>query len=266
MIPKKIHYCWLSEDTLPLNLKECINSWKEIMPEYEIVHWDKNRFNIKSIDFVNEAYAVKKWAFASDYIRLYALYTEGGIYLDVDVLVNKKFDEFLNYDFFTSVEYHPSIIEKANTKQYLYEDGRLKDNSKQIKGIGIQAAVLGSIKGHPFLKECMDYYTNKYFINNNGTFNDDILAPNIYAKIAQNYGFKYIDQSQYLRSNILILESDVFATKPNLATSNSYAIHCCAGSWKDKKGIKGLRKYLKNLMTIFYAIILKRVLVLLSRR
>ena len=62
-------------------LLTCINSWKEIMPDYEIICWDTKKFDIESIPFVNEACSVKKWAFASDYIRLYALYTEGGIYL-----------------------------------------------------------------------------------------------------------------------------------------------------------------------------------------
>ena len=102
MIPKKIHFCWLSGGGMPLWIQKCINSWKEVMPDYEVIHWDRNKFNIESVPFVNEAYSAKKWAFASDYIRLYALYKEGGIYLDADVFVRKPFDRFLIYNFFVS--------------------------------------------------------------------------------------------------------------------------------------------------------------------
>jgi mannosyltransferase OCH1-like enzyme len=84
-IPKKIHYCWLSGDEIPAETVKCINTWKKIMPEYELVLWDKNKFDIKSVPFVEEACKVKKWAFAADFIRLYAIYNEGGIYMDTDV-------------------------------------------------------------------------------------------------------------------------------------------------------------------------------------
>ena len=89
MIPKIIHYCWLSGEPYPEKIQNCIASWKERLPDYKIKLWDMNSFDVNSIDFVREAVSVKKWAFAADYIRLYALYREGGIYLDSDVLVKK---------------------------------------------------------------------------------------------------------------------------------------------------------------------------------
>ncbi len=89
MIPKIIHYCWLSSEPYPEKIQNCIDSWKKILPDYEIKLWNMNNFDINSIDFVKEACSVKKWAFASDYIRLYALYNYGGIYLDSDVLIKK---------------------------------------------------------------------------------------------------------------------------------------------------------------------------------
>ena len=72
-IPKKIHWCWLSGDPLPVKIQDCINSWKRVMPDYEIVLWDKQRFDIHSVKFVADACNARKWAFAADYIRLYAL-------------------------------------------------------------------------------------------------------------------------------------------------------------------------------------------------
>jgi mannosyltransferase OCH1-like enzyme len=96
MIPKIIHYTWFSGDEMPQVIKECIASWKRILPEYELRLWDYNA--IKDIDsvFLKEALEVKKWAYAADFVRLYALYNEGGIYLDTDVMVFKRFDCFLN--------------------------------------------------------------------------------------------------------------------------------------------------------------------------
>ena len=82
MIPKIIHICWLSGDEFPNNIKVCVESWKRVLPDYEIRIWDTKRFNIDSLLWTRQAFDVKKYAFAADYIRLYALYTEGGIYLD----------------------------------------------------------------------------------------------------------------------------------------------------------------------------------------
>lgn len=94
MIPKVIHFCWLSNEPYPDLIKKCIESWKEKLPDYAIKKWDTTNFDVTSVPFVKEAYECKKWAFAADYIRLHALYTEGGIYLDSDVRVLKSFDVF----------------------------------------------------------------------------------------------------------------------------------------------------------------------------
>jgi mannosyltransferase OCH1-like enzyme len=168
MIPKKLHYCWLSGEKMPKIIVECMKTWREIGSEYELILWDRDKFDINSIDFVAEACSVKKWASASDYIRLYALYIEGGIYLDSDVIIQKNFSDFLNHDFFSCIEYHQSVVEKNNSKALLYEDGSVKNPVMRVPGIGIQAAVLGSIKGHPFLKDCLTWYEQNHFILSNG--------------------------------------------------------------------------------------------------
>lgn len=101
MIPKMIHLCWLSGDPYPATIAKCINSWKQVMPDYKIMLWDKKRFE-SEIDnrFAKEALEQRKWAFVADYIRLYALHKYGGIYLDSDVRVYKSFDPFLVMAFF----------------------------------------------------------------------------------------------------------------------------------------------------------------------
>lgn len=231
MIPKKIHYCWLSGEKVPSKLETCINSWKKIMPDYELILWDKNRFDITSVPFVEEACKVKKWAFAADYIRLYAVYTEGGIYMDSDVFVKKKFDPFLNSDFFTSVVYFTETIEEKKTLDLLHEDGTSKTPFTHKPGFGIQAGVFGGVKGHPFLKDCLEYYEDKHFILGEKTYFNKVVASDIHAMVAEKYGFRYKNELQRLRDNMLILPSEIFAGNMDEVTSDTHAIHFAAGSW-----------------------------------
>ena len=98
MIPKKIHYCWFGKAKKPILLLKCINSWKQHMPDYQIIEWNEENFDINSNEYTKNAYKNKKWAFVSDYVRLQALYKQGGIYLDTDMYILKRFDDFLDND------------------------------------------------------------------------------------------------------------------------------------------------------------------------
>jgi hypothetical protein len=235
MIPRKIHYCWLSGDPMPGPAVECVNSWKSLMPDYELILWDQNRFDICSVKFVEEACRARKWAFAADYIRLYSIYHEGGIYLDSDVVVSKEFDEFLGNGFFSGIEYHSEHAAMTKSEGIIDDFGNARNDRFDIPGIGIQAAILGGVKGHPFLKECMEFYESRNFHGGNGDEFDQMIAPGIYAFHARSHGFRYVDETQYLTDDMVIFESSVFAANPGLETSNSFAVHGCAGSWRDEK-------------------------------
>lgn len=100
MIPKIIHYCWLSDDPVPEKLQNYMKSWKKYLPDYEFMKWDFKRFPKDKCAWVSEAFDNKKYAFAADYIRIYALYNYGGIYLDMDVEVLKSFDDLLSLPYF----------------------------------------------------------------------------------------------------------------------------------------------------------------------
>lgn len=104
MIPKVIHYCWFGRGDLPSEALRCIDSWKRVLPEYEIVRWDEDSFDITCNRYVREAYEAKKYAFVSDYVRLYALYHHGGVYMDTDVEVLKSFDPYLHHRAFSGFE------------------------------------------------------------------------------------------------------------------------------------------------------------------
>lgn len=213
MIPKKIHYCWLSKDEIPEKIQNYINSWKRLLPDYELIKWDLTKFPLEKNIWVRQAYENKKYAFAADYIRIYALYMEGGIYLDSDVEVVRSFDDLLNLPYFIC-----------------------KENSPQ----GLEAATIGSEKGVMWLKKCLEYYDGKSFIGEDGETNTKVLPAIIYKQINENFKIKYIDRVEefdYSSDTVCVLSSDYFSpknyvTKKILVTPNTYSIHHFAGSWQ----------------------------------
>ncbi|MCH4183429.1 MAG: glycosyl transferase [Prevotella sp.] len=215
MIPKKIHYCWLSNDPMPEKLVKCMNSWKKYLPDYELVKWDLKRFPLSKNIWVKQAFESKRYAFAADYIRLYALSTEGGIYLDSDVEVLKSFDNLLDKPYFIC-----------------------KENSPQ----GLEAAIIGAEKGCEWVQKCLEYYDGKSFINENGDMSTTVLPAILRETISDSYSLVYIDNpSQIKRSvkEIYVLPSDYFSpknyvTKKLEVTKNTYTIHHFAGSWQPK--------------------------------
>lgn len=231
MIPKIIHYCWLSDEPIPQNLQSYIDGWRKLMPDYKFKWWNKQTFDIHSVKWVEQAYNNKKWAFAADYIRAYALYTEGGFYLDSDVLLNKRLDEYLEYGFVSSIEYNPSCrdIIRCGVDKNNYRI----DKSHYLPGLGIQAAIIGGEAGNPFLKDLMDYYDGRNFIKEDGSF-DILPAPAIYMLLLEKYGIKYMDKTQNLRNCIKIFDSGVFSSM-STCKFTSAAIHMEAGSWVDRK-------------------------------
>ena len=96
MIEKVIHYCWFGKGEMSNKMKKCLNSWKKYCPNYRIIEWNEDNFEIESTQWTKEAYAVKKYAFVSDYVRLKVLYEHGGIYMDTDV-------EVLGYNIFDRI-------------------------------------------------------------------------------------------------------------------------------------------------------------------
>ncbi len=227
-IPKKIHYCWLSEDPYPEIIQYCLESWKKHLTDYEFILWDKRKFDITSNEWVRQAFESKKYAFAADYIRIYALYSEGGIYLDTDVEALNNFDEFLKYNFFTGFE----------------------NNSD------IEAAIIGSVKGHPFMKDVLNYYDNRDFIKNDGSFNMKILPVIMAILLKDKYDFKAENKYQVLLDDIHIFPSDYFSPKDVRShridrTENSITIHHFNAGWIRKGILFYLKRYIHILALLF---------------
>lgn len=208
MIPKKIHYIWFGKNPLPELVLKCIESWKKHCPDYEIKKWDEDNFDFSKNIYAKEAYDAKKWAFVSDYARVKILHDEGGIYLDTDMEILKNLDIFLENDFFAGFE------------------------SKKF----INAAILGSVKSHPLLKEMLNSYKNDKFILDNGLYNERTIVERL-SKILKNNSFRLNNTLQKIDS-VCIYSNDFFYPKNNFngkinLNSNSHTIHHYDGSWLD---------------------------------
>lgn len=232
MIPKKIHYCWFGGKPLPEAMKRNIESWKKFCPGYEIICWDEKNYDINnSIPFVKQAYACKKFAFVSDYVRLEALYREGGIYMDTDVELVKPLDDFLHHRFFTSTEYIADNVRILNVKDRLYPDGTKRNPEEIIIGIGIMSAFWGVEPRHPFMSDCLNFYKTKNFILPDGSYYDKVILTVVLALCAEKYGFKYKKGPQELREGMFLYPDEYF-TYVGFRTVQSVALHAANNSWR----------------------------------
>lgn len=114
MIPKKIHYCWFGRGQKPKLAEKCIASWKKYCPDYEIIEWNEDNFDINTNEYTKWCYENKKYAFLSDYVRLLVVYRHGGIYFDTDVELIKNPDFLLENQAFFGFE--TDIKEFSNPK------------------------------------------------------------------------------------------------------------------------------------------------------
>lgn len=225
MIPKIIHFCWFSGDKYPALIEHCIKSWKKHLPDYEIKLWNYDSFPKDKSDWVREAVENKKYAFAADYIRAYALYTEGGIYLDSDVEVLKSFNPLLDRPYFLGKEKHNLI----------------------------EAAVMGSEKGNPLFGKLLEYYSNRRFIKDDGSF-DMYTLPKIMGDIIrENYSYKEIDslgECPASTDEICIFPDYYFSPKSYLTgelklNKQTFCIHHFDGGWLNRweKSYRLVKKY-----------------------
>ncbi len=205
MIPKIIHYVWVGNNPKPKDIKKCMKTWKKHLKDYKIIEWNESNFDISSHPFVKKAYEAKKWAYVSDYIRMYAIYNYGGIYLDTDVLVLENFDKFLNNKVFVGFE----------RKNYPF------------------TAVFGAEKKNKFIKKLLDYYDNLDAYNFDFENNNTISVSNI---LINEYGCSKENKEQLLKDGIKVYKDDILCNP----SKNSTTVHIFTGTWLE--GIKPLKR------------------------
>jgi hypothetical protein len=200
LIPKIIHYIWVGGKEKPADIKRCMDTWKKHLEGYKVIEWNESNFDIEQHPFVKAAYEAKKWAYVSDYIRAYAIYNYGGIYLDTDILLLDNFDDFLNHRAFVGFE----------NPNYPF------------------TAAFGAEKGHPLVKDMLDYYdeldTYHFDFKNNNTISvSDILI--------NKYGCKVGNMYQILKEGIAVYPDTILCNP----SEKSVSIHVFTGTWLDEK-------------------------------
>lgn len=225
MIPKVIHYCWLSGDPIPEKLQKYMKSWKEKLPDYEFVLWDKSSFDIRKLDWTKEAYECKKYAYAADYIRQFAVYEYGGFYLDMDVEVIKSFDTLLNRNYVLGAETEA----------------------------GIEAGIFGAEKGSPIIKSCLEWYNDKHFINEDGSLNMITCPKVMFSCIEEKYKIRIEDNFPEDDNIVFLLPYDYLTAKSGDTgivniTKNTYTVHHFAGSWLQRSF---MHRFLHSSKTVF---------------
>jgi len=244
MIPKVIHYCWFGGKPEPEEVKKCIESWKKFMPDYKIIRWDENNYDINRCQYMKDAYKEKKWAFVSDYARLDIIYQEGGIYLDTDVEVLKPFDNLLEEKMFCGFESRDPINFKKNVSI---------EYSVNL-GLGY-----GAEKGHPLLKEMIDLYKNLKFYNKDGSLNL-IACPHYQTMVLAKHGLIANNKTQRLH-NVIVYSPEYFCPQSNItekmmySLDKSYSIHHFAVTWATEKDLraKKWKNYLCQYMPYWIA-------------
>lgn len=207
VIPKIIHYVWVGTAPKTELALRCIASWKKFLPDYEIIEWNNERFATLNNRYAQEAFAAKKWAFVSDYLRLYALHQMGGFYFDTDLELTADLESFRHHHFVTGFE-------------------RFKGRTAPV------TAMMGAVPGHAIVKTLLSAYDSRSFYKADGS---EDLTPNtglISELFARDFGLHkpYAgDQIYQLTEDAFIYPSHYFCT-PEPGKEN-FSIHHFNGSW-----------------------------------
>lgn len=222
MIPRIIHFCWFGGNEKPKDVISYIETWKNNCKNFEFIEWNENNFDINSNTYVKEAYSAKKWAFITDYVRLWAIYNFGGVYMDTDVEVLKPLDDFLLNPAFSG-------FESNNT---------------------IPTGIMAGEKGNKWFQLQLSYYYDKHFIMEDGTYDLTTNVATITSITKKNYDI-YLNNSYQDIGDIVFYPSEYFCPKNNTngvlrITDNSYTIHHFNGSWatKNHKKFANTRRFL----------------------
>lgn len=209
MIPKKIHYCWFGRGDKPEDIKKYIATWKAFFPDYEIIEWNEDNFDIDICKYTRQAYEAQKYAFVSDYARLYILYHVGGIYFDTDIEVCRNFESIL-------------------------------ENRKMILGFEDEHYVMTAFIAAEPQMQCFEkllyQYNCKKFILDDGKY-DTLPNPVIVTETMKKFGLVPDGKRQMFADKCEIYPREYFSAF-NITmnwvekTDNTCLVHHCMGTWQ----------------------------------
>lgn len=211
MIPRIIHYCWFGRGEMPELANRCIATWHEYMPDYEYKLWNEDNFDVNQIPYTKEAYEARKFAFVSDYVRLWALEQFGGLYMDVDFEVYKPFDDLLGYKAFAGFE-----------------------GSKKSP---LMMGVIASEAQGEWITEQRQAYLNRHFLTVDGSM-DMTTNVQFISERMSNQGFVQNGKEQDYK-DLHVFPVDYFCPRQTTGeffmTEHTYCNHRGLDSWSDKK-------------------------------
>lgn len=215
MIPKIIHACWFGKNDMPQSARGYVATWKKYNPDYQIILWNEDNFDIMSNQYVREAYQCKKYAFVTDYVRLKVLYDYGGIYMDTDVEVKRSLDDLLNYPAFSGFE------------------------SEKFFPTG----TMGAEPKNRWIKVLLDDYKYRHFLLPNGGMDMTTNTKRITAITQKLYPVILNNTYQELGGDLVLMPFEYLCAKDPVngkikETNNTYTVHHFAGSWLPPKSVK----------------------------
>lgn len=228
-IPKVIHYCWLGGGNKPESVLKCIESWRLACPDYEIKEWNETNLNVNINLYTSEAYKAKAWGFVPDYLRLWIVYNNGGIYVDTDVQMLRSFDSLLEHHAFAG-----------------FEKGTGDENGLFVNfGQGFAAE-----KHNPVIKRHMEIYDKMNYLLPDGSYNR-IASPHYTTEVLQEYGLDRTRNEYQGLNGITIFPDDYFCPKSFATglvrkTKNTYSIHQFDGSWYSEEEQKQREQWEKD--------------------
>ena len=217
-IPKTIHYCWFGGKPKPELAEKCIRSWKKYCPDFEILEWNEHNFDVsESPGYVQQAYACKRWAFVSDYVRLKALTEMGGVYMDTDVEVIRPLDPYLNHRAFAGFE-HPERV---------------------------QTGLLACEPQFPLFLDFLAHYDTASFLKEDGSV-DITTNVEVLTNLCVQRGLVGNDRFQIV-DGLAVYPREVFCpvdfdTEKLKRTRKTVTIHWFAGSWHTEEELEAMRQ------------------------
>ena len=216
-INKTIHSCWLSGEEKPDMYLKCMESWRKYCPDYEIIEWTPENYDLSKNKYLLQAYESGKWAFASDYIRLDAIHEYGGLYMDMDVEIKKCLDPLLGFSAFFSID--------------------------QTAHIDLGSG-FGARKEHPLIKRLLDAYSDLEFSAEEQWGDDRVLVtqPARLLPLFMQAGFRkttdsqIVDSCAYLSPNFIRIIEDPVQVGRNIR-GDEYAIHWHYAGWQTQEYI-----------------------------
>lgn len=234
MIPKVIHYCWFGRGEMPKLMKKCLKSWKKFCPDWQIVLWNEDNFDVSSTLWTAQAYEARKFAFVSDYVRLKALYEMGGVYLDTDVELVQPIDRFLEHEAFSGFESESMV----------------------------QTGIIGAQKGHAVIKSWLDHYDGRAYLVDG----KPVMVPNV-SHITENLcarGLVMNDRLQII-DGMAVYPQTWFCPLSAVSierkiTENTYVMHYFTSTWRTEKAKKDFARVKRHQRRWYRALVWLRYL------